>query len=190
LSRIALTDDYVRRIRLPIEGQEFHRDEVLRGFALRVTANGSLAWIVESNTWGRRTLALPINRKRPDVAAARKAAIDLIGRLNRGDDPVKVKQERKAAQAARAESPTFGALLDEYVADMERRGRVSAREIKHLFAKNVFDSERDLLAADVTPGHIIAPRRSCARASAPRSSTPRRRPTMRRAMAGATSESP
>lgn len=162
MSRINLTDDYVRKTRQPRTGQAFHRDAVVRGFALRITAAGARSWVVELARQGgsiRRTLDIPVNVKRPAVDEARKAAQELIVAIRQDRDPLVAKREQKAVEAARADAPTFKALLDEYVADLKRRGRSSAVEARQLFAKNVlkaYPHESELPAADITAGHITA----------------------------------
>ncbi len=80
----------------PASGQVFHRDDELRGFALRVTPR-SKAFIVEKKIYGRaRRFTLgpygPVT-----LDQARKLAQKKIGEIAKGEDPASERKNRRQA---------------------------------------------------------------------------------------------
>lgn len=83
-----LTKTVVDKIKPPATGQAFYRDEVMKGFALRVTAAGAKSFVVEKRIGGktrRKTLgaygALTVEQ-------ARKEAQKFLGKVASGIDPI------------------------------------------------------------------------------------------------------
>lgn len=127
---VRITKTYVDSIKPPAHGQTFHRDRELRGFAVRVTAKGAKAFVLEKRVHGkvrRYTLG-----RYPDltVEEARKAALQLLGQIASGIDP------RAEAEQARVR----GITLTEAFADF-RKAR------KNLKPKTLYDYERFVLVA-------------------------------------------
>src|SRR5687768_12083725 len=71
--RVRLTDAKAVHLAVPSRGQTFYRDQELIGFALRVTAAGSRAWVVETN--GRRHTIAPADKLGCKEARERACAI-------------------------------------------------------------------------------------------------------------------
>ena len=99
----------VAAIKPPKRGQVDYWDRNLKGFVLRVSAGGKMAWgIIYRNTEGRRrrlTLGVYPSMK---VADAHRKAIDELGRISKGADPAAEKKaDRKAG--------TFNELADLYL---------------------------------------------------------------------------
>src|SRR5476649_987231 len=76
--------------------QIFYRDSELKGFALRITANGTKSFVVEKTignkvkriTLGKYSSALPVEK-------ARKMAQIMIGQIVDGADPIAEKRATK-----------------------------------------------------------------------------------------------
>ena len=99
----------VAALRPPLQGQVDYWDKSLKGFVLRVSAGGKMAWgIIYRNAEGRRkrfTLGAYPSMK---VTVARQKAIDELGRISKGADPA---TEKKAEHKA----GTFNELADLYL---------------------------------------------------------------------------
>ncbi|MCH7832268.1 MAG: tyrosine-type recombinase/integrase [Proteobacteria bacterium] len=110
----------VAAIKPPKRGQVDYWDRNLKGFVLRVSAGGKMAWgVIYRNTEGRRrrlTLGAYPSMK---VADAHRKAIDELGRISKGADPAAEKKaERKAG--------TFNELADLYL-EIYAKGEKYAR---------------------------------------------------------------
>ncbi len=126
---VKLTKMFVDKIQ-PDETKDqiFYRDETLKGFALRVTANGTKSFVVEKIignkvrriTLGKYNDALPVEK-------ARKKAQVLLGQIADGIDPI---AEKRAAKVR-------GMALKEVFADY-----LEAR--KSLKPKTLYDYKRIL----------------------------------------------
>ena len=85
---VKLTKTSVTQIEPPETGQLFVRDCELKGFALRVTAAGSKAFILEKRVNGR-VRRITIGREGElTVAQTRNRAQQLLGQIAMGEDPV------------------------------------------------------------------------------------------------------
>jgi Arm DNA-binding domain len=90
-----LTKTVVDRIPFTESGQIFFRDNVLRGFALRV-GQTSKVYVVEgqANCTTRRVTIGRADVFPPEVA--RKKALVILGEMAEGIDPNKAKREKRA----------------------------------------------------------------------------------------------
>ena len=110
----------VAAIKPPKRGQVDYWDRNLKGFVLRISAGGKMAWgVIYRNTEGRRrrlTLGAYPSMK---VADAHRKAIDELGRISKGADPAAEKKaDRKAG--------TFNELADLYL-EIYAKGEKYAR---------------------------------------------------------------
>ena len=104
-----LTKTVVDRIEPPASGQAFHRDDVLVGFGLRVTAGGAKSFVIEKRIGGkvrRKTLG---RYGALTVEQARREAQKFLGQVAQGVDPV------AEARAEVARGVTLGEVFEAYV---------------------------------------------------------------------------
>lgn len=109
-----LTKSTVERVPPPAAGQAFYRDDLLPGFALRVTAGGVRSFVVEKRVGGkvrRQTLG---RFGVLTVEQARRAAQRFLGQVATGRDPIAERRE------ATARGVTLGEVFKAYLAT--RRG--------------------------------------------------------------------
>ena len=118
--RVHLTQAFVADTTAPASGQAFHRDDALRGLALRVTAAGARTFVWEGWIKGRsRRVTLGRFPDMP-VVLARKRALEVSAAFARGEDPAAERiEERREA--------TFGDLADAYI---ERHAKPHKRSWK------------------------------------------------------------
>lgn len=92
---VKITKTQVDRLRPPERGQAFLRDRELKGFAVRVTANGVKSFILEKRIDGR-TRRMTLGRY-PELTAeqARREAQKQLGQIATGVDPVAEAQQRE-----------------------------------------------------------------------------------------------
>src|SRR5262245_21491962 len=129
-----ITKATVENIKPPAVGQKFVRDSELRGFALRVTANGAKSFIWEGRVSGvnrRMTLgpypALSVQAAR-DEAFARKADVA------RGLDPVRERKNKRAVATFRELAATY---IEEHAKPNKRSWREDERRINsHLLPRS------------------------------------------------------
>lgn len=87
-----LTKTTVEQTPMPDKGQAFYRDDMLKGFALRVTAGGAKSFIIEkriNNKVKRKTLG---RFGELTVEQARKEAQKFLGQVASGHDPIAEKK--------------------------------------------------------------------------------------------------
>jgi integrase len=103
-----ITKKAVDAAKHPAQGQVFLRDDSLHGFALRVTP-GSKTFVLEKEIH-RRIRRMTLGRYGVlTVEQARNQAQAMMADIVRGHDPIAERQARRTA-------PTFGDLVDLYVA--------------------------------------------------------------------------
>lgn len=105
-----LTKTVVEAAATPKTSQAFIRDDVVKGFALRLIAAGGKSFVFEGRIRGRMR-RITIGRY-PDVsvAAARQKALEFRAAIGRGEDPTE-------ARVLEKHEPTFGALAERYLSD-------------------------------------------------------------------------
>jgi integrase len=113
-----LTDTIVRKILPPARGQTLLWDSEVKGFALRVTAAGARAFVLDYRAEGRQRRITIGGYPDWSVAAARQAAKDLKREVDRGLDPM---GERHTDRAA----PTMADLWARY--ELEHLPRKAVR---------------------------------------------------------------
>lgn len=93
---LKLTKSIVDKVE-PIAGkdQSFYRDETLKGFALRITANGVKSFILETRINGRVKRITLGKYGNITVEEARKQAKTLLGSVAKGDDLIAEKKTQK-----------------------------------------------------------------------------------------------
>ncbi|KDA52837.1 hypothetical protein EG19_10880, partial [Thermoanaerobaculum aquaticum] len=103
-----LTDRLVGSLPTPESGQRFYADAGQRGLTLVVHASGVKTWLVRYRFGGRQK-SLALGRwPELDVAEARKQAVEVLGKVSRGEDP-------QGGRAAKKEL-TYGEWVARYLA--------------------------------------------------------------------------
>jgi integrase len=105
---LKLTKKIIDAAKHPATGQVFLRDDELRGFAVRITA-GSKVFVLEKEILGRVRRLSWGRYGDLSLDQARKLAHDKVVDILHGKNPVVERQQRR-------EAPTFGDLIDLYVA--------------------------------------------------------------------------
>ena len=127
-----LTERYVQTLQPPAEGRLEVGDDVVAGLWFRVTSKGIKSWSIRSRRDGqavRFTLgAYPELR----LAMARQRALQQIGKIKDGHDPV-TERRRKRNASIRAKTESLSALLDLYVDTIlatRKSGKTRARDLR------------------------------------------------------------
>lgn len=98
------------KLPLPATGQAFLRDADLKGFGVRVTSSGTKAFIVEKRVNGRVRRMTVGRFGELTVEQARKQAVQLLGKVATGIDPVAEKRKAEAQGVTLAQ--VFSAFID------------------------------------------------------------------------------
>jgi len=108
-TKIKLTKKNVDDAKLPVgKDQIFYRDIELKGFALRVTSNGSKSFVVEKNI-GNKVRRITLGKYGALTAdQARKEAQKIIGQIATGIDPIAEKR------TAKMNAITLNEVFDDY----------------------------------------------------------------------------
>ncbi len=110
-----LSKSTVDRLQPPVpappatRAQAFHRDDLLKGFAVRITETGARSFIVETKVNGKTRRATLGKYPNLTVEQARKLAQERLGIIASGRDP---EAEKREAQAA---GVTLGQAFDAYL---------------------------------------------------------------------------
>lgn len=145
-----LTDAAVRTAAPPGRGQRFLWDADIKGFALRVTARGSKAFVLDYRSKGRQR-RITIGRY-PDwtVMAAREEAKTMKRAVNRGEDPM-------AERHAEAAAPNMRDLWERYRSDhlLSKAARTQADE-RSMWERLILPALGTTRVADVTHDEVEA----------------------------------
>lgn len=102
-----LTDTEARKALSPKQGQRIIWDETIKGFGLRVTANGAKSFVLDYRSEGRQHRITIGSFPDWTVAAARKIACDMKRAVDLGQDPM---SQRQAVR----EAPSVNDLWERY----------------------------------------------------------------------------
>lgn len=139
---MTLTQAIVERAEAPAGGQRFIRDDKAIGLALRVSAGGIKSFVFEGRVRGRVRRITLGPWPAMSVALAREAVIRIRRDVLEGLDPAGARQEAR-------QEPTFGDLLDAYLADAESRERRSLDLMRRRVEKYL-SPWRNRRASDIT----------------------------------------
>ena len=106
---VKLTKSVVDRAKPPATGQAFLRDSELKGFGLRVTANGVKTFIIEKRIDGRVRRKKLARYGELTCEEARREALKYLGGVAKGEDPI-ADRER-----ARLERVTLAQVCSDYL---------------------------------------------------------------------------
>jgi integrase len=108
-----LTKSAIEKLPLPPVGQVFYRDDTLKGLAVRITAGGTRAFVLEKLVH-RRVRRITIGRHGEiSLDQARRRAQALLGQIADGLDPT---AERKRTEAA---AVTLDQVFEDYVRERQ-----------------------------------------------------------------------
>lgn len=105
-----ITKTFVASLDPPKKGQAIYRDSILKGFGVRITANGVKSYVIEKRI-GRHVRRKTLGRA--EVLSTEEARIEaqkFLGDVARGRDPIALKREAEARQV------TLKEAFDEYMA--------------------------------------------------------------------------
>ena len=104
-----LTKNFIDKLSTPDQGQVFYRDDLLKGFGVRVTESGVRSFILEKRINGKVKRITLGRYPELTVEQARKEAQKLLGKIATGINPV---SERKATEQR---AITLQQVLDDYL---------------------------------------------------------------------------
>lgn len=120
MTRQKLTKTVVEALPVPEAGYTIHRDAELRGFGVRVTANGVRAYFVERKQYGKTIRSTLGQHGEISATEARREAEQVLASIRAGDNPNTIKRAKIAA--ARAEVITFGVIAEDYIRERTEVG--------------------------------------------------------------------
>ena len=101
---VKLTKTVVREAAPPASGQTFIRDASIKGFALRITAQGAKSFIVERRIDGQVKRITLGRFGELTVEQARKEALKVIGKIALGVNPLAEREHARLAQVTLGEA--------------------------------------------------------------------------------------
>jgi integrase len=115
--KINITEKTVKALKSPRSGNIVHYDRTVRGFGVRITANGSLSFILNYSIGGRERRFTIANYPEKSATWARDEALRLRGKIRDGSDPLEVRKQSYS-------EPTVANLARDY---LERHARPHKR---------------------------------------------------------------
>lgn len=146
---LRITKSFVDKIELPQatpEGktaQAFYRDSVISGFGLRVTSGGAKSFIIEKRVFGKVKRITLGRYGNITVEQARKEAMNFLGQVATGKDPVAEKKARQAEQV------TLKEVFEDYLASRKSLRPSTVKDYKHTLSK-AFSDWQDKPLTDIT----------------------------------------
>ena len=126
--RYHLEEKLLRRLEPPPKGSRIFYDGGVAGFGFRVTCRGVCAFILNYYAPSGRERRLTIGRWPVwSAAAAREEAKQIRRRIDRGEDPLEDRQQRRAAE-------TFGELAAEFLAQHSAEKKSGAQDKRYMEA--------------------------------------------------------
>ena len=145
-----LTDKAIRGLPVPPSGNRVFYDGDVKGFGVRVTSAGALAFVLNYRAAGRERRITIGSFPDWSTKAAREQAKSLKRRIDMGDDPM---AERHAERAA----PTIESLAERYLAEHAPRKRArSVQEDRSLLRQLILPKLGKLRVAVVRRSEIEA----------------------------------
>ncbi|WP_353858487.1 tyrosine-type recombinase/integrase [Azospirillum formosense] len=136
MARVRLTKTLVDELQPPEKGQAFVWDSEVPGFAVRATASGAKAWIVQMRVRGgkERRMTIGFCNKVP-LDKARQEARKVLATADLGRDPA---QERKEAREVKPDlNPTLTEFATRWLEEVAgRRNRAGTLKNRRLLLKN------------------------------------------------------
>jgi integrase len=115
--KINITEKTVKALRPPYSGNSIYYDREVRGFGVRITANGAVSFVLNYSIGGRERRYTIANYPDKSATWARDEALKLRGKIHDGIDPLEERQQTYA-------EPTVADLAHDY---LERHARPHKR---------------------------------------------------------------
>ena len=142
-----LTEKVIRALPAPEKGNRIYFDDIVGGFGIRVTANGTKAFVFDYRV-NRRHRRLTIGRYPSwNATAARERAKKLKLQVDRGRDPLGEKEEGRAA-------PTLVDVAAEYLERHASKKKSGFRDKQYL-TRDVLPSWGTRKAADIKRRDVL-----------------------------------
>jgi Arm DNA-binding domain len=134
-----ITDKLVKGLVPPTSGNRIVYDDEVRGFGVRITANGTRAFVLnyrhDASGTGRRTNEFRVTLggyPAWSVAAARDEARKLKQRVDRGENPLAERQAKRAAAKAEKLAETYEEAVEDYTKreQIGRRQNATAAQVR------------------------------------------------------------
>jgi integrase len=140
-----LTQETIKNPKRPDKGYKLIWDDAVKGFGVRITANGAVSFIFNYRTRGGRLRRLTIGSPPTySVTAAREAAKKHRQTVDAGGDPL-------ATWEAEREAPTFKDLADYYIKrHLPRKRASSAKNDQQTIEKVLLPKLGNLKLADIS----------------------------------------
>ena len=128
----------------PATGNKLYFDDDVKGFAVRVTAAGARAFVLDYRVAGRQRRYTIGSHPDWTAGAAREEAKELKKRIDKGEDPMGERHEERAA-------PTVADLIDRFDADyLPSKRESTARDYRAMLNNLVKPKLGTTKVADVT----------------------------------------
>ncbi len=146
--RRRLVERDIQKLDAPPKGNRRYHDDALKGFSLRVTANGARSFALDYSINGRERRLTVGKWPEWNVTRARAQAKELRRQINAGIDPLAEKQQA-------LKDPTFAQLVTEYL-EVEASEKKSFREIKRALEADAVPALRNVRAVEIRRRDIAA----------------------------------
>ena len=158
-----VTERYVQTLQPPAEGRLEVGDDVVAGLWFRVTSKGIKSWSIRSRRDGQAVRFTLGSYPELGLAMARQLALQQIGKIKAGHDPVNDRRRKRNA-SIRAKTESLSALLDLYVDTIlatrksgKTRARDLRRDLKPLLGRPASLIQRSDLTALIDRKTVTAP---------------------------------
>ena len=143
-----LSEKTIKGFPLPELGNKIHYDEDIPGFGLRLTKAGARAFVVNYRVNGHERRLTIGPWPAWSATAAREHAKQLRRKIDRGEDPLGVKQLRRS-------DPTFGDLVEQYLT-VEAQRQKGFAEYERMLRRDALPEWKNFRAADIRRRDVIA----------------------------------
>jgi len=146
---LRITKSFVDKVEIPqstAEGksaQAFYRDSDISGFGLRVTSGGAKSFIIEKRVFGKVKRITLGRYGNITVEQARKEAMNFLGQVATGKDPVAEKKSRLVEQV------TLKEAFDDYLVSRKNLRPATVKDYKHTLSK-AFSEWQSKALVDIT----------------------------------------
>jgi integrase len=145
-----MTVKWLKGLRPPAEGRDEYYDLLVPGLALRVSATGTMSWVVKFRRPGETVHRRATIGRCPPVglSEARERARAELSKLDRGSDLLEARQEAR-------EAPTFAEVAKQYIELYAEREKRSWADDAKMLAKDLLPAWGHRKAADIRRRDVV-----------------------------------